>query len=153
MALNSVQYRPPDQTKVVGAHEGGGRTGQIIGGAVGGVAGGMAGFATGGPAGAVAGGIGGAAGGAALGGTIGNMVAPPSAGTTAIDRRLSMQQPQLFHSDRSEALRQSLIALSQQPQELKDAYSQPLIAAYVSSLANDHTGMTLPGQVDTTGVA
>lgn len=144
MALVGIQ-QPQARSKVVGQHEGGGKTGTAIGMAAGGAIGGILGSA-GGPLGAAGGAITGAAGGAALGNTIGNLVAPPSAGHEAISRRVDSMQPQFYHSDRSEALRQSLMALSQQPQEIRSQYERPLTQAYVMSLANDNAGHPLPNQ-------
>ena len=144
MALVGVR---PTQSRqeIVGAHKGGAQTGQLAGAAIGGAVGAY----FGGPAGAV----GGATAGGNLGGMVGNAVAPAKEGT-AIDRRVASQAPaEVYHSERSDQLRQSLAALNTQPPEIQQQYSQPLVTAYLSSLANDHTGMALPGQQQQPGVA
>lgn len=155
MAL--VQVRPTQQgQEVVGAKKGGGSTGAAIGGVLGGVAGALGGLATGGGGnipGAIVGGMSGAAGGAAFGQKVGDIVDKPSAGT-AIDRRVaSNAPPEMYHSERSDQLRQSLMALNNSPPEMQQQYGAPLVTAYMSSLANDHTGMALPGQQPQPGVA
>ncbi len=148
MAL--TQVRAPQQgQEVVGAKKGGGSTGAALGGIIGGAFGAVAGAATGGGGnipGAVVGGIGGAAAGAGVGQKIGDIVQPGSQGT-AIDRRVASQsQPEMYHSERSEQLRQSLAALQQQPPEMQKQYATPLMTAYINSLANDNAGHPLPGE-------
>ncbi len=145
MALIGVRQNQTQQ-EVTGARKGGGSTGAAIGAVVGGVAGGMAGYAAGNAPGAITGAMGGAAGGSAFGQKVGDMVDKPSNGT-AIDRRAASQAPaEMYHSERSDALRQSLQAMNNQPPEIKQQYTGTLVAAYLSSLANDHTGMALPGE-------
>ncbi len=152
MAL--TQVRAPQQgQEVVGARKGGGSTGAALGGIIGGVAGGIAGYASGNVPGAIVGATSGAGGGAALGQKLGEAVDKPSQGT-AIDRRVASQTaPEMYHSERSDQLRQSLMALNNSPPEMQQQYGAPLVTAYLSSLANDHTGMPLPGQQPTNGVA
>lgn len=142
MARNDVQYIAP-QPKVSssGGRAGGGKFGQVIGAAVGGTAGALAG-APGGPAGMVAGGMAGAAGGASLGGMVGNMVDPGREAKTAISQRIQSSGPQIVHSEQSEKLKQSLLALNTQPEPLKREYMAPLVKAYVSSIANDNQRVT-----------
>jgi len=154
MALVQVA-KPRQKTTIEGAHDSGGRTGTAVGAVAGGIIGGIAaGVGSGGSATAL-GAMQGAAGGAALGNTVGNFVAPGSSGHEAIDRRAAAaaQGPEMYHSERSDALRQSLTALNSQPPALQQQYGAPLVTAYLSSLANDHTGMALPGQQPQPGVA
>ncbi len=145
MAL--TQVRAPQQgQEVVGVKKGGGSTGAAIGAVIGGVAGGIAGYASGNVPGAIVGATSGAGGGGALGEKIGNAVDKPSQGT-AIDRRVASQAaPEMYHSERSDALRQSLVALNNAPPEMQQQYGGHLVSAYLSSLANDHTGLAMPGE-------
>ncbi len=106
-------------------------------GTVGGIAGGVAGAATG-PAGATVGAIGGTAAGASLGNTLGEMIQPGRAGSTAIERRAQAPGPQMIQSESSQKLRDSLMALHEAPQQAKQQYAQPLLTAYMQSIANDN---------------
>ncbi len=140
MALNAVQIvQRPDDVKTKSAHKGGGEFGSVVGGVIGGVAGAMAGTAAGGPgAGTVAGGMAGAAGGASLGSTVGNWIDPARQESTAVSRRIQAAGPQLYHSEQSDTLKQSLMALHSQPPEVQREYAMPLTHAYLSSIAKDY---------------
>lgn len=136
MAIQQVQYvGPSDQMTGKKGTAGGAGVGSQIGAAVGAIAG----AATTGGAGAVQGGLTGAAAGGALGGWID----PAKADTTAIQRRIQSSGPQIVHSEQSEQLKQSLVALQQQPQDVQHQYAAPLIKAYIQSVAQDNpqTGM------------
>ncbi len=122
-------------------HSGGGKFG-TLGGLAAGAALGATVAATGGaalPAIALAG-AGGAATGASLGGLLGEELDKTKQGTSAIERRLDSTAPQLIHSDRSETLKQSLMALHEAPQEIRDQYAPPLLDAYMTSLHQDNVG-------------
>jgi hypothetical protein len=74
---------------------------------------------------------------------IGEMAAPSRQGETAITRRLQAPGPQIVHSEQSNQLKQSLMALQQQPPEIQAQYQAPLVTAYMQSVAKDNpkTGM------------
>lgn len=153
MAFNQVQYiGPKDKVTTTPGKKGGGKLGGMALGAVGAVAGGMAGFATGGPAGAVAGGMAGAAGGAALGERVGEMIAPGRAEASAMERKVDTQGAEVFHSEQSDKLRQSLMALNTAPPEVQAEYKAPLATAYMTSVAMDNPkpgqqpGAPMPGR-------
>ncbi len=136
MALNAVQtVARPDDVSTSKGKSGGGKTGSMIGAAIGGTVGAIAGAGT--PA-SIAGGIGGAAGGAALGNTIGNWIDPAKEGSTAVTRRIQASGPQIFHSEQSDTLKQSLMALHTQPPAVQKEYAMPLTQAYLSSIAKDY---------------
>lgn len=139
MTIAPVQMvGPQDQVKTTSGRKGGSRTGQIIGGIIGGAAGAAAGTVAAPGAGTIAGGIAGAGGGASLGGTIGDMISPGKQESTAVTRRIQSSGPQLYHSDRSEQIKQSLMALHSQPAEIQQQYAPPLTQAYIMSLAQDN---------------
>ncbi len=139
MALNAVQtIARPDDVKTSKGHKGGGQFGSVVGGVIGGVAGAMAGTVAEPGAGTVAGGMAGAAGGAALGNTIGNWIDPAREGSTAVTRRIQAAGPELYHSDQSNTLKQSLVALHSQPPAVQKEYAMPLTQAYLSSIAKDY---------------
>ncbi len=139
MATNSVQViGPQDEVKTTSSKKGGGKFGTIVGGTIGGAVGAIAGTVGAPGAGTVAGGIAGAAGGAAVGGAIGEMVQPSRAGESAITRRLQSQGPQIVHSEQSEQLKQSLMAIQTQPQYIQQEYMAPLVTAYMKSVAQDN---------------
>ncbi len=139
MAVNAVQtIGQQDEAKTTPGKKGGGRAGQVIGGVIGGTAGALAGFGTAGPAGAVAGGIAGTASGEALGGVIGERISPSKQGETVMTRRLQAPGPQIVHSEQSEQLKQSLMAMQAQPQDLQQEYMAPLVKAYMQSVAQDN---------------
>lgn len=146
MATNAVQFIPKEQpVKTTGGKSGGGKFGQALGMAAGGVLGGLAAGAATGGAGTAMGAMGGAAAGGALGSTLGEMISPSRAPTTAMERRVqSSGGPQLVHSEQSEQLKQSLMALKSQPQAVQQEYAAPLMKAYVASIAQDNPK---PGQV------
>ena len=139
MALQQVQQvAPQDVTKTTKARTGGGKFGTLAGLAAG-AALGAAAVPTGGTTAAIAmGGIGGAGGGAALGGLLGEKVRPGREASTAIDRRIQSQGPQMVHSETSEKLKQSLMALHQAPPEVKQQYAPTLVNAYLTSLGKDN---------------
>src|SRR4051812_11307478 len=85
------------------AKKGGSQAGAAAGAVIGGVIGGMA---SGGSAA-----LAGASAGSALGSQLGNAVSPAKAGQDAITRRIDAAVPQIRHSEQSEQLKQSLIAL------------------------------------------
>lgn len=133
MALNQVQYvAPAPEMRTTKGKSGGGKWGSAIGAVAGGIVGGMA---TGG-----AGAIGGAAAGSSLGGMLGNAISPATQGSTAMVRRSeSLGAPTIPHSDRSEKLKQSIMALHTQPDEIKQKYASPLVSAYMKSLGDDNS--------------
>lgn len=142
MALAPVAYiAPPDVVTEKKAKKGGGgfgsAAGAVVGGAIGAIA---AGGLTGGAA-AVQGGMAGAAAGSALGGQIGNMIDPAKAASQAIDRRVAAAGPQMVQSETSAKLRDSILALQRAPDPVRAEYSQPLVQAYMASLAKDHSGV------------
>lgn len=147
MAFNQVEYiGPKDKVTVTPGKKGGGKVGGMLGGAVGGVAGGIAGFAGGGPAGAVAGSIAGAAGGASLGERLGEMVQPSRAETSAMERKVGARGPEVFHSEQSDKLKQSLLALQSAPPAVQQEYKPVLAQAYMTSVALDNPAKNAPGQ-------
>lgn len=144
MALRQVEYIAPTPNVIERkAKKGGGGFGSAIGAGIGGALGGLAAagatVATGGAAAPAIGvGIaGGAAAGAGLGGMIGNAVSPARAASSSVDRRVEATQPQLIQSEQTQKLKDSLIALQGQPEELRQQYGQPLVAAYLKSYQSD----------------
>jgi hypothetical protein len=55
-----------------------------------------------------------------------------------MNRRVDAQGAKVFHSQQSEELKQSLMALNQAPPEMKAAYQAPLAQAYATSVAMDN---------------
>lgn len=148
MAISQVQImNRPDKYSSTEGKKGGGQTGQAIGAVLGGVVGGMAGSTTANPAGVYAGAMGGAATGASLGSAIGEKINPTTEGTTAIDRRIQSQQPDIVHSERSEKLKQSLVALQSQPPEIQQQYLPTLTQGYIASVADDNPKKRNPWEV------
>jgi uncharacterized protein YcfJ len=108
--------------------------GSAMGAAVGAVAGGAIGsFAPG--VGTAAGALAGASAGSSLGGQIGNAIDPARQGSTSIERRAEAGVPQLQQSDKSEQLKQSILALQSQPPNLQKEYAPVLVDAYMTSVA------------------
>jgi uncharacterized protein YcfJ len=141
MALNSVQMiGPQDEVKKTGGKSGGGKWGKAIGGAAGGVAGGMAAATVSGGAGTAVGATSGALAGAALGEAIGNGIAPPRQESTAINRRIQSQGPQMIQSDRTAQLKQAVAALHQAPPQIQQEYAKPLVAAYMQQVSQNGGG-------------
>ncbi len=101
---------------------GGSQTGQLIGAAIGGAVGGL----------------GGAAAGSSLGGMAGNAIDPAKQGQEAMARQVQAEQPQLVHSENSDALKQSIMALHEAPQPIRDEYGPQLVHAYLTSLHTDN---------------
>jgi hypothetical protein len=151
MAINTVGYVPPEKVSTSGGKKSGGKLGGQIGAVAGGVVGGMAGAVVGAgappaaPATIALGAAGGAALGNGLGTMIGEQVKPGREATTAIDRRAQQTSPQLIHSEQSQQLKQSLVALQQQPPEVRQQYHVPLAKAYIQSVGLDNQNKT--GQV------
>lgn len=140
MALRQVAVVEPTEEKVIQRRrEGWGKRGQMAGAVVGGVIGGMAAGAASGGAGTAVGAMGGAAAGASLGGMIGERLRPSREGQTAIERRAAAA-PQMIQSEAAEKLKQSIAALSTQPQELQQQYMKPLIEAYAQSVGQKQGG-------------
>tara|TARA_R110000868_G_scaffold9394_1_gene46901 strand:- start:5984 stop:6406 length:423 start_codon:yes stop_codon:yes gene_type:complete len=136
--LRPIQITPKvERSAGSSGSEGSAKMGQLAGAALGAAAIiGTGGAAT--PAvGAV---LGGAATGSALGGLVGGAADPGKAGTSAMERRLDSTQPQFIHSEKSDALKQSLMALHEAPQEVRNQYGPQLVNAYLSSLHNDNVG-------------
>lgn len=148
MALAPVQYVPPPPVEVRKSkgRKGWGKEGAMVLGTVGAVAGGMAGAVAGVPTGgaasgpgAVIGSIGGAAAGASLGSMLGEKLRATREASTAMERRAEAPGPQLIHSDTSEKLKQSLLALQQGPEDARMEYGKPIFSAYMQSLAADNS--------------
>jgi hypothetical protein len=104
--------------------------------AAGAALGGMA--ATGGTAAIAMGAMGGAGAGASLGGLIGEKVKPTKEQSTAIDRRIAAGTP--AQATGSQKLRDSIMALHEAPPEVRREYAQPLVSAYLTSLAKERSG-------------
>lgn len=136
MALQRVEMAaPPPETKTTGKRKGWGGIGSKIGTVAGAVVGGVAGYAASGgnPAGAAMGAAGGATTGANFGNMLGEGLKRSSEGTTtAIDRR--MAQTQSPEQGKAAQLRESLMALSQAPVDVKKQYGPELLAAYMQTL-------------------
>lgn len=107
------------------------------GGAAAPVAGASAGAAGGASAASI---LGGAGSGAALGGLLGNAVDRANPGTDPIQRRIDATQPQIVHSENSQKLRESIMALHQAPPEVQNQYAPTLLNAYLTSLHQDKVG-------------
>jgi outer membrane lipoprotein SlyB len=142
VALRPDQYiAPAPETKTSGGKKGGGRFGQAVGAVAGGVIGGMAaGAATGGAAtgwGVAQGAMLGTAAGAGVGQALGEKVRPTVEATTAIERRAEAGQPQLMQSERTQKLKESIMALQSQPEAMRLELGKPLVAAYVKSYQDD----------------
>lgn len=135
MGLQQVNFQPKVVTDPGSSgHEGLGKWGQIAGLAAGtALAVGTAGIAA--PAA-----IGLMAGGAGLGGTVGGIVDPAKADQAAMQRQAQAGQTQLLHSEQSQQLRDSLMALHEAPPEITNQYGPQLMQAYVQSLHNDNIG-------------
>lgn len=132
MALQAVQtIAPQDKVKSSGGRKGGDKFGAIAG-AIG--AGAI--VASGGAAAPAV--LGAAGTGAALGGLAGGAIRPERQASTAIERRMQTQGPQLVHSETSEKLKNSLMALHEAPAVAKRQYAQPLLTAYMTSVAQDN---------------
>ena len=132
MAVNGVQVVGPVAKGGSSGKESGAKKGQVIGSVIGGVAGGVA--SGGNPAAAMAG----ASAGGTLGGMAGDRIQPAQQGSSAMQRRIDQSAPQLVHSEQSEQLKQSLMALKQQAPEIQQQYAAPLVKAYVQSIAQDN---------------
>ena len=130
MALNGVQVVGPAATGGSKGRESGAKKGQVIGSVIGGTVGAFAGGPTGAMAGASAGGT--------LGGMAGDRIQPAQQGSSAMQRRIDQSAPQLVHSEQSDQLKQSLMALREQAPEIQKQYSAPLVKAYVQSIAQDN---------------
>ena len=136
--LKQVQFAPRVET-IAGSkgRESGSKWGQLGGAALG------AGLIA---AGAIDGGVsipagvslvGGTAG---LGGMAGGALDQGKAGKEAMQRRIETSEPQLLHSEASEKLRQSLMALHEAPPEVRQQYAPQLMGAYMQSLHQDNDG-------------
>jgi hypothetical protein len=139
MAIKPVEMiAPAPVVKEKKARKGGGGFGQVaglIGGAV--LAGGAA-AATGGALPIAAAAMGGAGGGAALGGLLGEKIKPTREGSsTAMERRI-VGTPQLMQSERTQKLRESVMALPSQPPEIQQQHAPTLVQAYLKSLQDDN---------------
>lgn len=131
MAFQGVQVvSAPGVATGKKGREGGGKEGQMLGAAVGGIVGGMASGGSGAMTGASAG--------AGLGAMAGQAVDPGQANTQAMQRRVDSAGPQIVHSEQSEKLKQSLMALQSQPPEIQQQYQAPLVHAYIKSIAMDN---------------
>ena len=147
MAIKPIEFAPQEVAVGSKGRKGGGKFGQklgmtagaVIGGAIGGTAGSIvpgAGTALGVAAGSAMG----ATAGAGLGSMLGEMVRPGRADTSAIERRAQGPIANFVHSDTSEQLKDSLLALKQAPQEVRYEYGKPLMAGYLASLSRDNGG-------------
>lgn len=139
MAISSVQYNPVQKAIETREKKGGGGIGQAAGLVAGAALAGGAAAATGGtalPIAAAA--MGGAGGGAALGGMLGEKISPSRQGSTAMDRRMSAAGPQLIQSEPTKRLRESIMALNGQPDDIKQQYGPTLVNGFMSSLAQDN---------------
>lgn len=128
MALTPINYqRKPD-------HGGGG-----LGGIIGKVLGGIGGFLVGGPAGAVMG----ASAGGTLGGGAGSVIDKAKDGgeveLTPFQRRASPATSEAI-SKPSRVLQDSLSALQTAPDDLRQAYEEPLKKALSMAGRNDYLG-------------
>ncbi len=138
MPIAPVQVIAPQQEyETKKGKKGGSRTGQAIGGVIGGAVGAVAGMAAGNVPGAIAGGIAGTSTGASVGGMIGERISPSrEASTTAIQRRSDgLAGPQIIQNETTEKLKSSLMALRTQPDEVRAQYTQPLVQAYMTAVA------------------
>lgn len=148
MALRQVQImNRPDSYSTTEGKKGGGQTGQALGAAIGGAIGVAAGGGLTGGTGAAAGGMAGAATGASLGSAIGEKINPTTQGSTAIERRIQAQQPEIVHSERSDKLKESLMALQSQPPEIQQQYLPTLTQGYIASVAEDNPKKRNPWEV------
>lgn len=146
MAIKQVEVIAPEQQVVTQkGRKGWGKPGSMVGAAVGGVLGGLAGAAgttlTGGAAAPIVGtaAIGGTVAGASLGNMIGERIRPGREEKTAMERRQqSYAQPQVIQNENTQKLKDSIMALTTQSDDVKAKYSQPLLQAYVKSLQDDH---------------
>lgn len=85
---------------------------------------------------ALGGALTGAATGAGLGSLLGEAVKPSQQAT--MGQRAQMAQPQLVHSEQSNALRDSLVALKDAPDDVQTKYAPILTAGYVKSVIHDN---------------
>jgi hypothetical protein len=136
VAIKPVEMIAPVDTQQKKSRKGGGGIGQAIGGVVGGVAGGVAGI-PGGPAAIAGGAIAGTAAGASVGGMIGERIKPTREGSSTAMQRRVMGTPQMMQSERTQKLRESILALHQQPPEVQQQYAPTLVQGYLKSLADD----------------
>jgi phage tail tape-measure protein len=133
VTLRQVAFEAPaPQVTEKKAKKGGGAFGQAAGAVVGGAIGAAAGMATGGAA-TAQGALVGASAGGALGQTIGNMADPARSGSTAMARRAELAQPEMIQSDSRDKIKEALLALHQQPPEIKQEYAPVLLNAYLKS--------------------
>jgi hypothetical protein len=134
MAIRRIQTIGPTVTSPgKKGSAGGGKTGQAVGAVLGGIIGGVA--SGGNPAGAVAG----ASTGASLGGIAGEQINPATAGSTAIERRVNLNQLENVQKSPATAqLERSLAALKNQSPAVKTAYAKPLVTALLASVAKDN---------------
>jgi hypothetical protein len=152
VAIKPVEMiAPAPVVKEKKARKGGGGLGQAIGMAAGAALGGVAGTylapgagtAAGAKTGALigaagVGAIGGAVSGASLGGMIGEKVKPTREGSSNAMERRVMGTPQLMQSERTQKLRESVMALHSQPPEIQQQHAPTLVQAYLKSLQDDN---------------
>ena len=134
--IKQVQFEGP-VIKSSGSRgkSGGSKFGSIAGAAIGGTIGGLAAGAATGGMGTAQGAMMGAGAGAGLGGMVGNLISPAKAAQEAMSRRVELSQPQMAQSESSQKLRQSILALHQAPQPVRDEYGPQLVNAYLTSLS------------------
>jgi hypothetical protein len=119
----------------------GGSSGSEGLGKYGAIAGALGAAAVVGSGGAAAPAVLGAAGsGAALGGLVGGVVDPGKQAESPMQRRLDSTEPQMLHSENSQRLRDSILALHQAPPEVQNQYAPTLLNAYLTSLHQDKVG-------------
>jgi Sec-independent protein translocase protein TatA len=141
MAQNAVQFiQRPEEVTTTKGKSGGGKWGQIAGAVAGAALGAAAAGATGGVGAPVAmAALSGAGAGGALGGSLGEIIKPTKEASTAIERRIQAQGPQMQQSQHAAQLKQSLAALQTQPDHIKAQYTKPLLDAYMTSAAKSYT--------------
>jgi hypothetical protein len=139
MALQAANFIPAqDKVTTTKGRKGGGKWGTVAGLAAGAALGALT-VGTGGAAAPLAmAALSGGATGAGLGGMIGEAIRPTKEGSSSIERRLASLGPQMIQSDTSQKLRGSLMALHEAPPAAKQQYAQPLLSAYMTSLAKDN---------------
>lgn len=142
MGQNAVQFiQRPEEVTTTKGKSGGGKWGQIAGTLGGAALGAAATVATGGAAApAIAmGALGGAGAGGALGGSLGEIIKPTKEGSTAIERRMQAMGPQMQQNNHAAQLKQSLVALQSQPDNVKAQYTKPLVDAYMTTMSKGYT--------------
>ena len=140
MSMASIRFPARPGSK------GGAGLGQAIGAGLGAVVGGIAGIPAG-PAGIIGGASGGMALGVALGGATAGVIrpsTPPSQAQTLspMERRLAASSPEQSNLGAdSSILKDSLLALRELSPEQQQQHEEPLMKAYVLSLARDYQQM------------